>query len=262
MQPSTPDLTPYPALNLILQELYTGVSTILGDQFAGLYLHGSLAAGDFNPGRSDVDFLVATLDVLPQTMVVALAAMHGALVAGGSHWAAELEGSYFSLAALRRYDPDNAVFPHVERYGLLRVEQHDSAWILQLHVLREHGIAIAGPLAHTLIDPIPTADLRRAARETLSEWWAPKLEDTSLLLEPGYQAYAVFTMCRILYTLAHGAVVSKPVAARWLQETAPRWAPLVAEALRWQHGTPLGDLDETLALIRYTLQQSDTYRTP
>jgi hypothetical protein len=247
---------PDPALDAVLRDLHAGVRTILGDAFAGLYLHGSLAGGDFDPGRSDVDFLVATQGVLPETTVVELATLHADLVAGGSHWAAELEGSYFSLAALRRYDPDNAVFPHVERFGALQVEHHDSAWILQLHVLREHGITLAGPAPTTLIDPISPAELHRATRETLHEWWTPKLEESSLLYEPGYQAYAVLTMCRILYTLATGTVVSKPVAARWLQAMAPRWTSLVAAALRWQHGMPVGDVDATLALIRYTLQRS------
>ena len=100
--------------------------------------------------------------------------------------------------ALRHYEPDNATFPRVERYGLLRVEHHASDWILQLHVLREHGVALASPSPEMLIDPIGAADLRRAARETLHEWWEAKLVDSTLLQEPGYQAYAVLTMCRIL----------------------------------------------------------------
>ena len=35
----------------------------------------------------------------------------------------------------------------------------------------------------------------------------------------GYQAYAILSMCRVLYTLEFGTVVSKPAAARWAQGT-------------------------------------------
>lgn len=249
--------TPLPDVNAVLQELLAGARATLGCQFAGFYLHGSLAGGDFNPKRSDVDFVVVTKDVLPESTVAALAALHARLVASGSRWAAELEGSYIAAAALRRYDPANARFPHVERYGALRVEQHESDWVLQLHVLREHGVTLAGPSPRALIDPIDAADLRRASRETLRQWWLPQLDDTQRLEERGYRAYGIVTMCRILYTLTYGEVVSKPVAARWLQNEAPEWASLVTAALRWQPREPLGYLEETLAFIRWTLQQSE-----
>ena len=33
---------------------------IIGDDLAGIYLHGSLAMGCFNPDRSDIDLIVVT----------------------------------------------------------------------------------------------------------------------------------------------------------------------------------------------------------
>lgn len=247
--------TPSPEINALLEQFLIALRAILGKQLVGLYLHGSLAGGDFNPHRSDIDFLVATTEAPDGPTIAALAALHERLCAGGSRWAAKLEGSYFPLGALRRYDPADACYPHVECEGPLRVEQHESDWLLQMHVLRERGIALAGPPADTLIDPISPDELRRAARDILQIWWLPQLEDTHRLQNSGYQTYAILTMCRILYTVANGAVASKPVAARWLQERAPSWAPLVEEALQWQNGQPMERLDETLALIRFTLEQ-------
>jgi hypothetical protein len=77
-------------------------------------------------------------------------------------------------------------------------------------------------------------------------------------LESGeYQAYAVLTMCRALYTLEHGRIVSKPVAARWAWVTlGKRWAALIDWALAWRHAAPSDRLNETLDLIRYTLERS------
>jgi hypothetical protein len=95
----------------------------------------------------------------------------------------------------------------------------------------------------------------------LREWWAPMLENTGRLQQPGYHAYAILTMCRCLYTLEHGTVVTKAVAARWAQEKlGARWAGLIERAMRWPGGEQLEDLDETLDLIRCTLECAQEYQ--
>ena len=57
--------TPYPSVNAILGMLLSGAQEILGNRFTGLYLYGSLSSGDFDPERSDIDFLVVTDGELP-----------------------------------------------------------------------------------------------------------------------------------------------------------------------------------------------------
>jgi hypothetical protein len=248
--------TPYPYVNAVLDELLSGVREILGERFVGLYLDGSLAAGDFNPQRSDIDFLVATTSELPDEQVLALAALHARLAAGDSPWGSVLEGSYIPLDALRRYDPAHASHPNIEWGGELKVEKHERDWVIHRHILRQHGIALAGPAPQALIDPVSPAELHQAVQELFKVWWAPMLSDPAHLRHPGYQVYAVHTMCRILYTLEFGAVVSKPVAARWAQERlGKRHGALIADASAWINGQPFDHLDETLDLIRYTQKQ-------
>ncbi len=36
-----------------------------------------------------------------------------------------------------------------------------------------------------------------------------------------YRAYAVLTLCRILYSFAKGTIVSKPIAAKWAIKNVP-----------------------------------------
>ena len=248
--------TPYPDVNAVLDELLSGVREILGERFVGLYLDGSLATGDFNPQRSDIDFLVATTSEIPDEQVLALAALHARLAAEYSPWGSELEGSYIPLEALRRYDPTQARHPNIERGGVLKVEKHGSDWVIHRHVLRQHGLTLAGPSPRALIDPVSPDELRAAVRELFQVWWAPMLDDPHRLRHPGYQVYAVHTMCRILYTLEHGAVVSKPAAARWAQGTlGERRGTLIAQASAWINGQPFDCLDETLDLIHYTLER-------
>jgi hypothetical protein len=133
---------------------------------------------------------------------------------------------------------------------------HGKGWIMQRHVVREYGITLAGADIKTLIDPVSAEDLRAAAKGILYEWWQPMLDDVSRLDDDEYQAYAVLTMCRILYTFTNGDVVSKPTAAQWAQTTLPqRWHSLIRQASVWRHGMTMGVLETVVAFIRHTLEQ-------
>lgn len=247
-------VTPYPDVNALLDRLLRDIQTVLGRRFAGLYLHGSMAQGGFDPLRSDIDFLVATTEPLPPAIQDGLAAMHTQIAAGDLAWASHCEGSYIPLGALRRYDPADCLHPVIRVDGSFGLNEHRSEWVLQRHILREAGIALAGPPPARLVDPISPADLRQAVRQLLQEWWRPQLDDPFRLHSSEYQAYAVLTMCRALFTLAHGQVVSKPEAAQWArQRLDASQAGLIERAQSWRRGLELDSLDETLALIRYTL---------
>ena len=43
-----------------VKTLQTELQRLLGDNLLGIYLHGSLALGGFQPGRSDIDVIVVT----------------------------------------------------------------------------------------------------------------------------------------------------------------------------------------------------------
>jgi hypothetical protein len=249
--------TPYPDANEVLCALLLGVQATLGDHFVGLIVSGSLACGDFAPQRSDIDFVVVTADVLADEMLPALEAMHACITASGLKWAKKLEGSYIPQAVLRRYDPACAQHPALRVDGTFSVDGHGSDWVIQRHLLREKGIVLAGPPPVTLIDPVTSDALRRATLETLREWWLPQLQDHSRLHSREYQAYAALTMCRALYTLEQGDVASKPAAVRWATRVLDeRRSALIERALAWPDGPQTDSLDETLDLIRYTLERS------
>jgi predicted nucleotidyltransferase len=247
--------TPYPEVNEVLELLLASVQAVLGERFVGLYLYGSLASGGFEPGRSDIDFLVVTTEALPDATVAALAAMHAQIAAHGPPWTQKLEGSYLPLPALRRYDPTGS-YPSINE-GVFEISGHGSDWIIQRHVLREQERIVTGPSLRPLIDPVPPAALRRAVRALLQEWWAPMLEAPERLQSADYQAYAVLTMGRALYTLEHATMVSKTQAARWAQRALDeRWSSLIEEALAWRRGMEMERREEVLDFIRYTLARS------
>ena len=256
--------TAYPDVNAVLRVLLSRVQAVLGDYFIGMYVHGSAASGELDSQRSDIDFLVVTADELPDEMLLALAAMHDRITMSGLKWAAKLEGSYIPLQTLRRYDPNHSQHPALRVDGSFDVDEHGSDWVIQRHVIREKGIVVAGPAAQTLIDPVQPHELRQAVLATLREWWSPQLHDHSRLQDREYQAYAVLTMCRALYTLQHGTVVSKVVAAKWGQQNlGERWAALIERALVWEHGdTQPDEMSETLGFMRHTLERTEQFEKP
>ena len=248
--------TPYPDINEVLNVLLRHVKEILGNQFLGMYLYGSLASGDFNPETSDVDFLVVTTAYLSAEKSTELQAMHQRLWESDLKWAARLEGAYTPRDLIRCHDSNGAPCPTVNegRYYLARL---GSDWIIQRHIVRESGKAVEGPDPKALIDPVSPEDIRSAVRGVLEEWWFPMLEDPSWLAGHGseYHAYAILTMCRALYALEHGTIISKPAAARWAQgELGEPWRHGIEHAISAQKpGEGKPELfRETLDLIRYT----------
>ena len=246
--------TPWPEVNRAVERLRDGAVEALGDQLAGLYLHGSLALGDFSPPASDIDFHAATTGPLDVPAVERLAAMHSAFKAEGG-WPARLEGVYFPVAALRRHDPSGDLVPTVGVDWDLAPGRPGPTWVLDRWVTREHGVIVTGPDPRDLIDPVTPADLRAAVVAALLGLWANQLAegaDTGWLRPRNYQAFAVLTMCRALHVLERGAVVPKPEAAAWaMGRLPPPWPAQVERALAWQADERVDDrhLPETLALV-------------
>jgi predicted nucleotidyltransferase len=251
-QVSSPTL--YSEVNTIVNKLSGDVQAILGNQLTGLYLHGSLAYGDFNPETSDIDFLVVTQDVLPVEAFSALKDMHAKLFLSSLAWSQKLEGAYLPKVVLRRHNPAHSPTPWLGVDGHFALESLGSDWVIQRSILREKGLVISGPSLAGLIDPVSAQDLRQAVLGSLREWWSPPFPSPERFQSGAYQAYSILTMCRSLYVLEHGRVASKPEAARWaMRSLGEPWLALISSAAAWRPGKEFNQLEETLQFIRFTL---------
>jgi len=137
-------------------------------------------------------------------------------------------------------------------------------WVILRFALREHAITLAGPTAATFIDPISPDDLREAAVAILQGWTKPILENPSEISGQAYQSYTVLTVCRILYTLQMGSIVSRAAAALWARANLDQcWAPLVERAwIGRQQPQPKAnphDVTATLDFVRYVLERSPQF---
>jgi predicted nucleotidyltransferase len=91
--------TPYPEVNVLLQDVRERVQTVLANRFVGMYLFGSLAGGAFDEA-SDIDVVVVTDGEVSDDQFGALHRMHARVNESGSPWAVELDLSYIPQQAL------------------------------------------------------------------------------------------------------------------------------------------------------------------
>lgn len=250
--------TPYQDVNDFLILLLSRMQAVLSDHFIGLYLGGSLALGDFNPQRSDIDFVAVTVDELPPEMIVTLQEMHARLWATRTTWARKLDGSYVPQQVFRRWTSNDAPCPFVEGESFDLTNQGSA--VIQRHIIYQHGVVVAGPGPHTLLDLVDADELRSSLRDSLEQWWRPLLNDPAWVQQSEKQPFAILTMCRTLYTMEHGVVASKPVAAQWCQQAiGVQWNSLIEWALNWPHNTETNQLAATLSFIQYTLNRYEQY---
>jgi hypothetical protein len=251
--------TPWPEVDRAVERLRDGVAEALGDGLVGLYLHGSLALGDFFPPASDVDFHVATAGTLGEPALARLRALHAGFKAEGG-WVARLEGVYLPPATLRRQDPAGGRCRTVGSDWDFTLGRPGPTWVLDRWVTREHGVTVTGPDPRDLVDPIAPDELRAAVLASMLDDWAERLEpeaDLAWLRPRNYQAFAVLTMCRDLYVLELGTLVSKTAAATWAaRRLGPPWPALIERTLRWRADERPDDqhLPETMRFVAHAVE--------
>ena len=247
--------TPYHEVNLVLQTLLDNARAVLGDYFIGMYLYGSLASGDFDPGRSDIDFLVVTSEELPENLILDLKTMHTRIYESGPEWATKMSGAYIPIDAMRKYSPTSPSCPLINKDEFL-VARPDIDWVIHRHILYTSGVVITGPPLQSIIDPVRPEQLQEAVLTLLRNNWTSLLHNTDIFLGAGHQPFVVLTMCRALYTWEHGAVVSKRLAAEWVREKSDRkWTKLINQAMAWHYGDPPGDIGQSQEFMRYILKE-------
>ncbi len=252
--------TPFADVNAALADLLARIQAALGDRLTGVYLVGSLALGDFRPHSSDIDLIVVTDAPLGDGQIERLRDLHARFDAGGSPWAARVEAVYVPESALRdpAHQPERC--PQVEKGTAPFVAPLESGWAFQRFTLREHGVALTGPAPQTLFGPVDVQEMRPAVAAIAKEWREQARSDPGWLEWLGQredQVFVVQTLCRMLYSLATGAVASKPRAAQWAGRELPApWPALIARSLAaHSRAAPVtqGDREDTVAFVEYTL---------
>jgi hypothetical protein len=254
--------TPFADINAVLLDLHARIQAALGDRLVGIYLTGSLALGSFDRHTSDIDLLVLTGANLDDAAFGALAGMHAQFAASRAPWGAQIEAVYVPPAALRAAPPA-AEYPQIERGGPLFRAPLEDGWVFQRHLLREHGITIAGPDPRLLAEPTRRDEMRPAVAAIAGTWLEQARSDPDWIAwarQRQNQVFVVLTLCRMLYSLATGAVAAKPAAAAWARQAlAEPWAEHIARTFAARHApgeVAQDELELTIGLVSYTAERS------
>jgi hypothetical protein len=222
--------TPYARVNRLLGRLLAGIRDVLRDRLVGLYLYGSLTAGDFDPETSDVDLLAVTASDVTDAEFEALRAMHGQLARDEPEWDDRIDVDYLSTGALRTFRSERSPMALITPGEPFHMTEAGAEWLTNWYAVRETGVALFGPEAETLIDPISHEEFAACVRGYVAEWgWRIRG-----VRERKQQAYAILSMCRALCLHRTGKQTSKRLAALWAQGELPQWAGLIGDALAWR----------------------------
>jgi hypothetical protein len=200
----------------LLHNLTANFPVILGKNLVGIYLYGSLTQRAFNPKRSDVDCIVVTERNLSDAQFRQLDAWLARL-AKSNLWTSRLQMSFLTKKNLFTENRRACLY----QFGILTRSGSDGNSIIWRNIL-ESGVVLFGARPETFVPAITPEMLLLSVERELGYLREEITNSKGNWRDvPFYRAYAVLTLCRILYTFKKGAVVSKPVAARWALKHVP-----------------------------------------
>jgi predicted nucleotidyltransferase len=222
----------------------------LGEALVGVYLHGSIVLGGFNPELSDLDVLAVTrrrTTVDEKRLLVEI-------VADASGNPSPLEFHLVAQADLRPWQhptPFDFHYSDVWR-DALRADlaealgrQGDADPDLAAHVMvvRQRGVAIDGPPPADVFPDVPWDDYADSLLRDLR--WARSTDRP-------WPVYRVLSPARIWATLATREIQSKDSGGAWaLERIRADLRPVLADALaRYRGDTAAFNVDEA-TLDRY-----------
>ncbi len=247
-------ITLYPDIDLLLEELRSRICQALGDKLIALYLYGSLVTGDFDHVHSDIDLLAVIDGNLSEKDFAGLDTMHTAFVTAHPAWYDRVEIAYLAHQALKTFRTQESPIAIISPGEPFHFKEAGKDWLINWWVVRRQGVALYGPPAQEVIDPITDEEFQKTVREQVEEWreWIYHLPRRKS------QAYGILTMCRALHAYIVGEQVSKREAADWAAAYFPQWAPLIHDAWSWRVAPSDDGVDhaatfaETVRFVNFT----------
>lgn len=245
-------------LNPALRAYVDALHEAFPERVYALSLYGSLALGGFVEHTSDIDFLTVMVGQISEDDQLAIKTLHQKL-RRVDPWISRLDGEYAELDQIEAGELDTPCLFVADGSLAGRREISKAGWL----TLVQRGISVIGPEPAAFIPDVPWADLEQEMSDNLGGYWVPKADSGWLFLSSAWVAFAVLSLCRILYTMDCHAVTSKPAAAEYALGILPaEWHHLIHEALRVHTSEPglslyvsrVGRAGETRRFVRAIVQ--------
>jgi hypothetical protein len=211
-----------------------------------LWAHGSLALGDFQPGRSDLDLVALVSATISDKQRQELKRAHEGLIKQVP-LADKLHCSYVVRSELADAGRRHVTWAHEELFD--RVVSPVSR-----RELSQGGLCLLGPAPATVVPVVTDQELADYIRGDLRDFWYPKTDRPDLWLRDIWVDLGLLTLGRASVTLRDGRLITKKEA---LEVLAGLGAP--ADVLRdiyqrrYETGPPIS--------VRWRTKRGDLART-
>ncbi|MEV5143245.1 nucleotidyltransferase [Streptomyces sp. NPDC052727] len=193
-----------------------------------VWAHGSLAGGDYQEGRSDLDLIAVLPDPPTLGTVRRLVALHRRQ--RREPLAAKLHCSYLTPATLHDVDRSHLTWAHgrVTRRPVTPVTRRE---------LHAFGRVLHGEPPAGLLPPVPDRQLADFVVRDQRDFWRPAVDKARLWRQDIWVDLGLLTFARATVTLREGRLISKREA---LSELAALGAPaeVVEDITRRRYATP------------------------
>ena len=217
---------------LCLGAFVARAKVILGDNLAGIYLHGSAVMGCFNPGKSDLDLIVVVNEPVSDTVKKDFMDMVVELNESAPAKGLELSvvtrnvcdpfvyptpfELHFSVAHLGWYrnDPDDYI---------QKMNGTDKDLAAHFTIIRSRGQCLYGAPMDEIFSPVPRDDYMDSIRNDIAEA-VDEIGDNTM--------YLTLNLARVLAYKEDDLVLSKKEGGDWaLINTPAQFHPLIQHAM-------------------------------
>lgn len=231
-----------------LKDLTANIQRLVETPIIGVYLHGSLAMGGFNPSKSDIDLLVVTETSIGMKTKKNLAAFF--LDQSSNPYPVEV--SILNLSQLKEWKFPTPYDFHFSEYWRERFEQDavlgttacldtagksDIDLAAHFMILNHRGICLEGRPIHDVFPAVPESDYLTSILDDYEDCLQKIFRDP---------IYSILNLIRVYWYLKEGKIASKQEAGEWGAVNFPgELASIVGKALKAYEGEELeGEFNE------------------
>ena len=217
----------------ILDEIINKSKEILGENLIGIYLHGSMAMGCFNPDKSDIDLIIVVEDDISDAQKLALME-HIVLL----NRQAPRKGLEISVVKRQYCKPFVYPTPFELHFSPMhlkwfqdapqdyvdKMKGEDIDLAAHFTIIREYGVVLWGEKIEEVFAPVP--------RENYLASICADVENATDVILKG-PVYIILNLCRVLAFVKDGLYLSKEKGGQWGMERLPsEYHSVIEQALQ------------------------------
>lgn len=218
---------------LLLQSLRIGYKYILKDNLVGIYLHGSIVLGSYNPNVSDLDYIVVVkkpLSVADKQVLLHFSLNELLPLSPG-------KGLEFSVVLLE--DTQHFIYPtpfdfHFSKFHYETAVANPAAYLNEMigtdtdlathfYLINQQGRVLTGLPINQVFEPVPA----KYCWQSITHYMFNAKQD--IVVDP---TYVILNICRTLAFKEEQRVLSKLQGGRWgLAHLPKKYHGLIQQAL-------------------------------